>query len=78
MDPIGLYASYLMRIWMDDQAGGKQEPPAWLWEVIHIQTGLKVKAKDTEQILHFIQDQLRSMYSISVNSLPPDQIGDND
>jgi hypothetical protein len=63
---------------MDDQAGGSCSPPAWHWEVIHIQTGLQVKAKDTAQILHFIQDQLQSMYSISVNSLPPDQIGDND
>jgi hypothetical protein len=78
MDPIGLYASYLMRIWMDDQAGGSCLLPAWHWEVIHIQTGQKVKAKDKEHILQFIQEQLQSMYSKSVNTLPPDGIDEND
>jgi hypothetical protein len=53
-----IYISYLVRIWQDEPAGGKGEPPAWQGEIIHIQSGAKVAFQDLSQLIHHLQEHL--------------------
>ena len=45
------YHSYLVRLWRDKEAGGGGEPPAWLGEMLHIQTGEKWALSELGDVL---------------------------
>ena len=45
------YHSFLVRLWRDQGAGGRGEPPAWRGEMLHIQSGEKWLLHDLEEAL---------------------------
>ena len=45
------YHSYLVRLWRDEEAGGSRPPPAWLGEMLHIQTGEKWALSELGDVL---------------------------
>ena len=53
-----IYASYLVRLWQEQQAGGEGKSPAWQGEVLHIQSGSKVSFQDMGQLCRYLQEQL--------------------
>ena len=52
------YTSYLLRLWLEEQAGGEGESPAWQGEITHIQSGSKVSIQDMDHLLRYLQEQL--------------------
>jgi hypothetical protein len=53
-----VYTSYLVRLWLEERAGGEGEPPAWQGEVTHIQSGYKVSFQDLEQLSRHLLEHL--------------------
>ncbi len=58
MKPEPEYHSYLVRLWRSDQAGERGELPAWLGELLHIQSGLKYAFQDPDEFFRYLQEQL--------------------
>ncbi|MFN2304863.1 MAG: hypothetical protein ACK2TV_14120 [Anaerolineales bacterium] len=55
MKPELVYQSYLVRLWREEQVGGRGEPPAWQGELLHIQTGQKWPLHDVKEVLNSIK-----------------------
>ena len=52
------YTSYLLRLWLEQQAGGEGESPAWQGEVTPIQSGSKAVFQGMEQLSHHLLEHL--------------------
>ena len=65
------YISYLLRLWLEKQAGGEGESPAWQGEVLHIQSGSKVSFQDMTDCSISFENRLREMAISNVESWLP-------
>ena len=55
MKPEPEYHSYLVRLWREEPAGSEGEPPAWLGEMLHIQSGEKWLLDNIDELLEVLK-----------------------
>lgn len=63
MKPEPEYHSYLVRLWREEPAGGEGEPPAWLGEMLHIQSGEKWLLHELREVLAVLKANIEENQS---------------